>query len=357
MSIPAATPAEVMMPSSTTRRSRSTLMRSLNDWRRSWAPQCVVARRPSSRPARAKSNEPVHTDVTLRALAATRRIQARVSSSWIRARVPKPPGTTSRSMGGASPNAKCGSTRSPPVVTTGAVDLATVKTRKGALSSLRRASGPGSSRVREKTSNGPAKSSTSTLSKIKIPTFHLSTMVPPRQVLEQRHLRDGLGDLALDRHAHGVGQRHHATLDELIVVGGQGVRRQIPGREAVGHLVEIRVRREEAGEELEPSGPIPALFAQLALSGGARILTGPRAASGKLPRDLAEQVPVLADEQHAVRRHEGQDADGDADREHRIGHFAAVGQPPRILAQGQAAARITRRRRERRPPAGHRGEV
>src|SRR5205823_14129831 len=86
--------------SSTTRRSRSTLMRSLNDWRRSWAPQCVVARRPSSRPARAKSNEPVHTDVTLRALAATRRIQARVSSSWIRARVPKPPGTTSRSMDG-----------------------------------------------------------------------------------------------------------------------------------------------------------------------------------------------------------------------------------------------------------------
>jgi len=72
-----------------------------------------------------------------------RRIQASVSSSWIRARVPNPPGTTSRSMDGASANAKWGSTRSPPVVATGAVDLATVKTWKGARSSVRRESGPG----------------------------------------------------------------------------------------------------------------------------------------------------------------------------------------------------------------------
>jgi len=70
----------------------------------------------------------VHTDVTFLALAATARIQASVSSSCISARVPKPPGTTSRSMGGVSAKANCGSTRSPPVVATGADDLATVKT-------------------------------------------------------------------------------------------------------------------------------------------------------------------------------------------------------------------------------------
>src|SRR5947208_12880284 len=56
----------------------------------------------------------------------------------------------------------------------GAAVFATVKTWKGALSSERRDSGPGTSRVREKTSKGPAKSRISTSSKIRIPTFHLS---------------------------------------------------------------------------------------------------------------------------------------------------------------------------------------
>ncbi len=54
---------------------------------------------------------------------------------------------------------------------------ATVKTWNGALSSERREAAPGSSRVRENTSKGPAKSSTSTPSKIRMPTFHLSMAV------------------------------------------------------------------------------------------------------------------------------------------------------------------------------------
>jgi len=65
-------------------------------------------------------------------------------------------------------------TRRPPVVRIGAAVLATVKTWNGALSSERRDSGPGTSRVREKTSKGPAKSRISTSSKIRMPAFHFS---------------------------------------------------------------------------------------------------------------------------------------------------------------------------------------
>src|SRR5947208_5874385 len=54
-------------------------------------------------------------------------------------------------------------------VTTSCV-RATVNVSNGALSSLRRESEPATRRVREKTSNGPAKSSTSTSSKIRMPT-------------------------------------------------------------------------------------------------------------------------------------------------------------------------------------------
>src|SRR5437879_12082989 len=58
-------------------------------------------------------------------------------------------------------------------------EAATVNTKNGALSSERRDSSPGTNRVREKTSNGPAKSSTSTWSKSRMPTFSLSIARPP----------------------------------------------------------------------------------------------------------------------------------------------------------------------------------
>src|SRR5258707_11322887 len=54
----------------------------------------------------------------------------------------------------------------------------TVNTSNGALSSVRRESAPGTSRVREKTSNGPAKSSTSTSSKIRMPTVCRTMRAP-----------------------------------------------------------------------------------------------------------------------------------------------------------------------------------
>jgi hypothetical protein len=59
-------------------------------------------------------------------------------------------------------------------VVTGSCFFATVKTRKGAVSSDRRDSTPGVSLVREKTSKGPAKSSTSTASNNRIATLYFS---------------------------------------------------------------------------------------------------------------------------------------------------------------------------------------
>src|SRR5439155_195583 len=70
-------------------------------------------------------------------------------------------------------------------VTTSCV-RATVNVSNGALSSLRRESEPATRRVRENTSNGPAKSSTSTSSKIKMPTvlrLSLLTIYPPAPTL------------------------------------------------------------------------------------------------------------------------------------------------------------------------------
>jgi hypothetical protein len=60
------------------------------------------------------------------------------------------------------------------VAAMGSSFLATVKTRKGAVASDLRDSMPGTSLVREKTSKGPAKSSTSTPSNNRIPTLCLS---------------------------------------------------------------------------------------------------------------------------------------------------------------------------------------
>lgn len=83
---------------------------------------------------------------------------------------PTQPGITNRSIAGAVSNVYCGTTCSPPVAVIIPAVSATVKTENGACSSLRREARPGSSRVRENTSKGPAKSSTSTCSNRKMPT-------------------------------------------------------------------------------------------------------------------------------------------------------------------------------------------
>src|SRR3954470_1352558 len=194
MSIPEATPAEVITPSSTTREARSTVTPASSEPRRSREAQWVVARRPWRRPALASRREPVQTEVTWRAAAAVRRIQSRVSSSLSSRRVPNPPGTTRRSIRGASAKPWRGTTVSPPVAVMGSWVRATVKTWNGAPSSERRASTPGWRRVREKTSKGPAKSSTSTLSKSRMPTLRVSMagLLPGTgSSLKQYNLRAG----------------------------------------------------------------------------------------------------------------------------------------------------------------------
>src|SRR5713226_3809398 len=61
------------------------------------------------------------------------------------------------------------------------------------------------------------------------------------RVLEDRDLRVRLGDLAAQRHADQVGEREDLALEDLVVVGGQGIRREIGGDETVADLVEVRV--------------------------------------------------------------------------------------------------------------------
>ena len=133
MSRPADTPADVKIVSTTTRTSRCSSMVGSIETRRSCAAQCVVARRPRSMPFCASSSAPVQTEVTSDALAATRRIQASVSSWRSRARVPKPPGTTKMSIGGAVSHATVGITCRPPMALIGPGLRATVNTSNGAL--------------------------------------------------------------------------------------------------------------------------------------------------------------------------------------------------------------------------------
>src|SRR5262249_36284479 len=112
-----------------------------------------------------------------------------------------PPGTTRMFVSVAVAKSECGSTRKPPVVSTGPGRAATVKTSKGALSSERRDSTPGVRRVRENTSKGPAKSRTSTPSKRRMPTRTLSI---PERLLPSRRERSAQQERGgLDQAMHG----------------------------------------------------------------------------------------------------------------------------------------------------------
>ena len=52
-----------------------------------------------------------------------------------------------------------------------------------------------------------------------------------------------LRDFAVDGHAHRVRERHDPPLEELVVVGGQGIGRQAVRGVAVRDLVEVGVGR------------------------------------------------------------------------------------------------------------------
>jgi hypothetical protein len=83
---------------------------------------------------------------------------------------------------------------------------------------------------------------------------------------DARRLADGV------RKVCEIGRKWPGSLQPASVEaeggGEQGVRRQILAEIAEGLLVEVGVRRVEAGEERQPPGPEPALLLELALSGG-----------------------------------------------------------------------------------------
>ena len=125
--MPAVTPADVYTRSSRTKMgSRSTRTAGNRRASASHAAQWVVARRPSSSPASARRNAPVHTAATRLARRAVRRIQGTMRPSRARGRVPSPPATRSVSTGPvARARLRCATRDSPLEVTTGPADGAT----------------------------------------------------------------------------------------------------------------------------------------------------------------------------------------------------------------------------------------
>src|SRR4029453_926242 len=79
-------------------------------------------------------------------------------------------------------------------------------------------------------------------------------------VVEDGHLRERFRNLVGEDHAQSLGERHDPALEELVVVGGQGIGREIPRDITIAGLVQIRGRRIEAGEKFQAAGAIPALF-------------------------------------------------------------------------------------------------
>src|SRR5262249_32272635 len=129
MSMPAETPEEVTyLPSST---QRASLIHS------TFGPYCtselnhilfVVARLPSSTPARANIAEPLHTLITNSAAAARLVSQSSIARFSTSASVPLPPGTSSRSSCGQLLNPKLATTDGPCALTTGPGSCATMVT-------------------------------------------------------------------------------------------------------------------------------------------------------------------------------------------------------------------------------------
>ena len=62
-------------------------------------------------------------------------------------------------------------------------------------------------------------------------------------------------------------------------------------------------------------GAIAAFFPELALRGRQRLFAGLGSAARKLPRELADEMAILAHEKHAPGFDEGQDSDRHADRQ------------------------------------------
>src|SRR5437763_616302 len=162
MSIPAETPAAVITaPVSTKRSSGRTSISRPSVGSSSSDCQWVVAGLPSSSPAAASTSEPVQTLATTVPPPASPRTQSSTASSFSSVRVPRPPGYTSTSKGGAVSHVSSGSTRRPFAHLTTPSERASVKTRTPS-------SGHCSAQAAS-TSQGPAQSSSSAPSKSATP--------------------------------------------------------------------------------------------------------------------------------------------------------------------------------------------
>src|SRR5262245_58196991 len=153
--------------------------------------QCVVIVRPAVKPVWASSRAPVQTLTTQRAPLAASRIQSRIASLAAACRVPLPPGITRTASGGASDRTQSASTRTP-------CAQRTIPDRSAIESN--RSSAP-HSRAEPNTSQGPIKSSSSTLSKIRNPIAArksgASSDIDDRP--RQRQPRAPLGSIQLDQ--------------------------------------------------------------------------------------------------------------------------------------------------------------
>ena len=176
MSMPAEIPPEVMYWPASTQRTPSMTLSPGKSWRRSaWSSQCVVAGCPSSRPALASRKAPVQTAAVIFAVPAVSASQ-RMTAGFSSSPVTTPPGTISRSIGGAVAKSWSGSVFRPARAMIAAACSATVNTSKGCS-----AAGCRREKTRlavVKTSYGPAKSSTSTSGKTNIPTRVCITFSP-----------------------------------------------------------------------------------------------------------------------------------------------------------------------------------
>ena len=157
--MPAVIPAEVhTSPSRTKMASGSTVIVGKRSASSSQLFQCVVARLPSSRPAAASTNAPLHTDAVRRARRAACRIASIIASSWTASRTPSPPATTrvSSAVVAMSATGAVATNRIPPDVTISpGLDAATSTTYFGCVEMRERL-------AMENTSPGPHTSRTCT---------------------------------------------------------------------------------------------------------------------------------------------------------------------------------------------------
>ena len=144
----------------------------------------MTARRPSRSPAVANRNAPEHTEATRRARPAAARTHSTYAGSSLAARTPRPPTTTSVSIGSpaASAMVRCGTTAKPSEAVTGSAADATTS-----VSYRRRSDGYNLSAC-ENTSSGPVRSSSWKSGKTRKTTrrlMHQASPPPPKSAMTQ----------------------------------------------------------------------------------------------------------------------------------------------------------------------------